>query len=72
MILDTDSLARWLAPIARGPEDVADVFVEERRETSVLYRDGEVEGISVLLDAGLSARCGRGVGQRLVYVSQAD
>lgn len=72
MILDTDSLARWLAPLARGPEDLADVFVEERRETAVFYRDGEAGGVSVLLDAGLSARCGRGVEQRLVYVSQAD
>ena len=72
MILDTDSLARWLAPLARGSEDLADVFVEERRETAVVYRDGEAGGVSVLLDAGVSARCGRGMEQRLVYVSQAD
>jgi predicted Zn-dependent protease len=72
MIVDTESVARWLAPLQRAPEDIADVFVEERRETEVLLRDGEVAAVSVLLDAGVAARAHREGTQRLVYISRAD
>ena len=72
MILDTDSLARWLTPLTRAPEDIADVFVEERKETVFTWRDGEVTGLCVTSDAGLSARWRHGGEQMLVYVSRAD
>lgn len=72
MSLDTDSIARWLTPLARTPDDIVDLFVEERRETALEWRDGEVVATRVLSDAGLSARCRRGGEERLVFVARAD
>jgi TldD protein len=72
MELDTASIARWLEPLARTPDDIADLFVEERRETVLEWRDGEVVAVRVLSDAGLSARCRRGTEERLVFVARAD
>jgi TldD protein len=72
MGLDAASIARWLTPLARTPDDIADLFVEERRETVLEWRDGKVVAVRVLADAGLSARCRRGGEERLVSVSRAD
>lgn len=72
MILDTEAVARWLEPLLRTPEDIADVFVEERRDTILEWRDGEVTGVRVVSDAGLSARWRRAGGERLVYAAGAD
>ena len=72
MSLETASIARWLTPLARTPDDIVDLFVEERRETLLEWRDGEVVAVRVLADAGLSARCRRGAEERLVFVARAD
>lgn len=72
MILDTETVARWLEPLLRAPEDIADVFLEERRDTVLEWRDGEVTGVSVVSDAGLSARWRRAGTERLAFVAGAD
>lgn len=72
MILDTEAVARWLEPLLRTPEDIVDVFVEERRDTVLEWRDGEVTGVRVVSDAGLSARWRRAGAQRLVFSAGAD
>jgi predicted Zn-dependent protease len=72
MILDTEAVARWLEPLLRTPEDIADVFVEERRDTVLEWRDGEVTGVCVVSDAGLSARWRRAGAEQLVFSAGAD
>lgn len=72
MILDTEAAARWLEPLLRMPDNIADIFVEERRDTVLEWRDGEVTGVRVLADAGLSARWRRAGEQRLVFAAAAD
>ena len=72
MSLDAASIARWLSPLVRTPDDIADVFVEERRETALEWRDGEVVAAESVSDAGLSARSRRAGQERLVFVSRAD
>ena len=72
MILDTEAVARWLEPLLRKPEDIADVFVEERRDTVLEWRDGEVTGVCVVSDAGLSARWRRAGAEQLVFSAGAD
>jgi predicted Zn-dependent protease len=72
MSLDTASIGRWLEPLARTPDEIADVFAEERRETTLEWRDGDVVSVRVLADAGLSARSRRGAEERLVFVARAD
>jgi predicted Zn-dependent protease len=72
MILDTEAVARWLEPLLRAPEDIVDVFAEERRDTVLDWRDGEVTGARIVSDAGLSARWRRAGGERLVFSAGAD
>lgn len=72
MILDTEAVARWLEPLLRTPDDIVDVFVEERRDTVLEWRDGEVTGVRVISDAGLSARWRRAGAERLVFTARAD
>ncbi|MGH9399212.1 MAG: hypothetical protein ACRD00_02505, partial [Thermoanaerobaculia bacterium] len=72
MILDVEAAARWLEALLRTPDDIADIFVEERRDTILEWRDAEVAGVRVVADAGLSARWRRGREQRLVFETRAD
>ncbi len=72
MILDTEAVARWLEPLLRTPDDIVDVYVEERRDTVLEWRDGEVTGVQVVADAGLSARWRRAGAERLVFCARGD
>lgn len=72
MALDAASIARWLTPLLRHPDDIADLFVEERRETSLDWRDGEVVATRLTSEAGLAARSRHGSDERLVFVARAD
>ena len=42
MELDTATVTRWLEPLARRPEEIAEVFTESRREVATDWRDGEL------------------------------
>lgn len=54
------------------PGDIADIFVEERRETFLDWRDGEIVGSRTGWGGGLSARWKRGAVERLASVSRID
>ena len=72
MELDTAIVARWLEPLARRPEEIAEVFAEGRREIVADWRDGELSEVRVSITEGLSARWRRGAEQRLAFVSRCD
>jgi predicted Zn-dependent protease len=56
MALDAASIARWLEPLARTPEDTVDVFAESRRETVLEIQDGALAAVSVRRERGVAAR----------------
>src|SRR5437899_848464 len=72
MDLDVSAVAGWLERLAGGPSEIADVFVESRREATLLFQDGELVEARSLEAAGLAARWKRGVEERLAFVSRAD
>ncbi|HEV8611745.1 MAG TPA: metallopeptidase TldD-related protein [Thermoanaerobaculia bacterium] len=72
MDFDEIQVARWLDPLVVERGDIADVFVERRRRTVVLWRDGEASEPRVSLEAGTSARTRRAGRERLAFVSGAD
>jgi predicted Zn-dependent protease len=71
MDFDEIQVARWLDPLVLERGDIADVFVERRRRTVVLWRDGEAAEPRVSLEAGTSARLRRAGRERLAFVSGA-
>ena len=72
MDLDPSAVSRWIAPLGLRPGEIAEVFVERRRETHLFFRDGEVTEARVGLSAGVSARRRLGREERLAFVSRAD
>jgi predicted Zn-dependent protease len=72
MNLDTAAVARWLEPLVKRPEEIAEVFAERRREITIDWRDGEIREARESLTEGLSARWKGASGQRLAFVSRCD
>ncbi len=72
MELDTATVTRWLEPLVRRPEEIAEIFAEARREAVADWRDGEVIEARAAITEGLSARWKRGAEQRLAFVSRCD
>ena len=72
MELDAAAVTRWLEPLAKRPEEIADVFTERRQEITVGWRDGEIREARESLTEGLSARWKGVSGQRLAFVSRCD
>ncbi len=72
MQLDTAAVARWLEPLSKRPEEIAEVFAERRREVTVDWQDGEIREAGGSLTEGLSARWKGASGQRLAFVSRCD
>ena len=72
MDLDAATVARWLEPLAKRPEEIAEVFAERRREITIDWRDGEIREASESLTEGLSARWKGASGVRLAFVSRCD
>ena len=72
MDLDTETVTRWLEPLVKRPEEIAEVFAERQREITIDWRDGEIREARESLTEGLSARW-KGVSrQRLAFVSRCD
>jgi predicted Zn-dependent protease len=72
MELDPSTVARWLEPLAKRPEDVVEVFAERRREMTVAWADGEVREARATLTEGVSARWRGRTGERLAFLSRGD
>src|ERR1700693_299867 len=72
MELDPSTVAHWLQPLAKRPEEIAEVFAERRREATIEWHDGEVREARAMVAEGVSARWrGRG-GERLAFLSRGD
>src|ERR1700693_2326503 len=72
MELDPSTVAHWLEPLAKRPEEIAEVFAERRREATIEWHDGEVREARAMVAEGVSARWrGRG-GERLAFLSRGD
>src|SRR5512143_1238082 len=72
MELDADRIAGWIGTLVRRSDEIADVFVESRREIALDWIDGEISVARRAFEQGLSARW-RGHGQEsLAFVSKID
>ena len=72
MELDAATVARWLEPLARRPEEIVEVFAERRWEAAIDWTDGQPSQARICLNEGASARWRRGAGQRFAFVSRCD
>src|SRR5262245_47170450 len=72
MELDAAVIARWLEPLARRPEEIAELFAETRREASIDWVDGQATETRTLVTEGVSARLRRGTRQCLAFVARCD
>jgi predicted Zn-dependent protease len=72
MELDTVAIVRWLDPLARRPEEIAEVFAERRRSVAVDWVDGRPRETRICSTDGISARWRRGPRQSLASVSRCD
>ncbi len=71
MPLEASTVLRWIEPLARGPGDIADVFLERRRDAVLVWRDGEIVQTRLAATEGLAARSRSGGLERLASVSRA-
>src|SRR5262249_21038269 len=72
MELDTVAIVRWLDPLARRPEEIAEVFAGRRRSVAVDWLDGRPSEPRICSTDGISARWRRGPRQSLASVSRCD
>ena len=72
MPLDPSAVSRWIEPLVRSPDEIADLFVENRRETVLEWRDGQVARSRVARTEGVAARWRRGGEERLVFLSGSE
>lgn len=72
MDLDPPLVSRWIEPLAKNPDEIADLFLERRAEVWIEWRDGDVTATGFTANAGLAARWRRGASERLASVSRAD
>ncbi len=64
---DEAGISRWLEPLASRPGELAEVFGESLRETSLSWRDGEVRELAVRREHGVGARWRSGSEERFVF-----
>ncbi|HSS44159.1 MAG TPA: DNA gyrase modulator [Thermoanaerobaculia bacterium] len=72
MELDASRISGWIDSLAREPHEVAEIFIERRRELVFEWRDGEVEQTRVWVASGLSARSRRQGEEKLAFVPRTD
>ncbi len=65
---DEAGISRWLEPLAARPGELAEVFGESLRETSLSWRDGEIRELAVRREDGVGARWRSGSEERFVFV----
>jgi predicted Zn-dependent protease len=68
---DDAAIARWLEPLSSRAGEIADVFGERRRETTLAWRDGRLSDVRVRREEGASARWRLGREERLAFVAGA-
>lgn len=68
---DDSVISRWLEPLASRGE-VAEIFGESLRETTLAWRDGELRDLAVRREEGVAARWRSGREERFVHVPGTD
>ena len=69
---DDAAVLRWLEPLVSRKGDIAEVFAERLRETTLEWRDGEVRAVRARREEGTSARWRRGGSESLIFVAGAS
>jgi predicted Zn-dependent protease len=69
---DESGISRWLEPLTSRAGELAEVFGESLRETTLSWRDGEIRDLAVRREEGVGARWRSGREERLVYVPGTD
>lgn len=72
VLWDESGIARWLEPLASREGELAEVFGESLRETTLEWRDGEITDFAIRREEGSSARWRFGGEERLVHVPGTD
>jgi len=72
MELDASRIAGWIEPLAKRPGELAEVFVESRREAVLELEDGQITGLRAARISGISARWAHAGAESLAFVSRAD
>lgn len=72
MTLDASKFSGWIEPLARRPGEVADVFVEARRDVSFEIVDGAVSAVRAVRISGAAARWAYEGDERLVFLPRSD
>ena len=69
---DESGISRWLEPLTSRAGELAEVFGESLRETTLAWHDGEIRDLAVRREKGVGARWRHGREERLVYVPGTD
>jgi predicted Zn-dependent protease len=69
---DESGISRWLEPLTSRAGELAEVFGESLRETTLSWHDGEIRDLAVRREKGVGARWRHGREERLVYVPGTD
>jgi predicted Zn-dependent protease len=69
---DEAGISRWLEPLTSRAGELAEVFGESLRETTLSWRDGEIRDLAVRREEGVGARWRLGREERFVYVPGTD
>lgn len=72
MTPDASRIAAWIEPLARRPGEIADVFLESRREAVLELVDGAVTAVRVGRVSGAAARWSFEGNESLSYVARSD
>jgi predicted Zn-dependent protease len=69
---DESAISRWLEPLASRPGELAEVFGESVRETTLAWRDGEIRDAVVRREDGVGARWRSGSEERFAFAPGLD
>ena len=69
---DESGILRWLEPLSSRSGELAEVFGERLRETSLSWRDGEIREHAIRREDGVGARWRSGPEERFVHVPGID
>jgi len=72
MTPDGGKIASWLEPLARRPGEIADIFLETRREAALELADGAVSAVRATRLSGCAARTSFEGNERLAFTGRAD
>lgn len=72
MELDSARISGWIEPLAKRPGEMAEVFVETRREAALELQDGEVTGVAAGRISGVSARWAFAGAECFAFVARSD